>query len=128
VDEELGFSPLITREQTTLQLLVTALEYFDGYLSFTAAGELGIKLVRPPAGDLPEVTDSDMLEKPRFSPDDWSQAFNETRIKFTDRLLDFKENAVGRPDTGARSITGEPNSQTLDRSWVTDGGVAGACS
>lgn len=123
-DEELGFSPVVTREQEVRQLLVTANEYFDAYFSFTGDGKLGIKLIRPPTEELLKITDDDMLEKPSFDQQDWSAAFNETRVKFSNRLLDYKDDAVGRPDSGVLTITGEPKVQTLDREWVTDGGVA----
>ncbi|HYG98871.1 MAG TPA: hypothetical protein VD837_07040 [Terriglobales bacterium] len=125
-DEGFGFSPLLTREQETRQVIISALEYFDGYLSFTADGKLGVKLVRPPVGALPEVTDTDLVEKPTFEPDDWSEAFNETTVRFTNRSLDYKEDSVSRPDSGLRNITGEPKSQSLDRPWITDGATAEA--
>lgn len=123
-NEEIGFSPLLTREQELRQALNTAFEYVDAFPAFTADGKLGIKLVRPPGGAPAEVTDTDLLEKPTFNLEDWASTKNETRISYTNRLLDYEKDAVGRPDSGARNITGEASSQTLDRSWVTDISVA----
>lgn len=124
-DEAIGFSPLITRDQELRQALNLALEYVDAFPVFDEDGALGLELVRPPAGGLPEIVDADLAAKPTFDLEDWSVTKNETRISFTNRLLDYKEDALGRPDTGARIITGEASSQTVDRMWVTDEVLAG---
>jgi hypothetical protein len=124
--EGLGFSPLVSREQEITQLLASALEYVDGYPVFNEDGTMGLKLVRPPAVAPVEIVDADLIEKPSFTPEDWTAAYNETYVKFTNRWLEYKEDQVGRPDTGVRSITGWPNQQTLDRAWVTDPDVANA--
>lgn len=124
-DEAMGFSPIITREQESRQSLGQAFEYFDAYWSFNPNGSIGVKVNRKPEGEITEVADDDLLAKPTFETEDWTATKNETRVKFTNRLLEYKEDAIGRPDTGARAITGEPSSQTLDMSWFTDADVAG---
>ncbi len=123
-DEELGISPLITRDQELRQPLQQILEYIDAFPVFDTDGKFAIALARPSDDELPEITDSDLLEKPSFTLEDWTAIKNETRIRFSNRLLEYKEDAIGRPDTGARNITGEASSQTVDRSWVTDETVA----
>ncbi len=125
LDEEgFGISPILTREQKLQEALTQAFEYAAAYPSLGPNGTIGIRLVRPPNGQIPDVTDSDLLEKPTFETTDWGSTINETRIRFTNRLLEYKEDALGRPDMGARAITGEPSSQTIDRPFITDEDLA----
>jgi hypothetical protein len=102
------------------------MEYFDGYTYFTAEGKFTVGAVRAPAdiAALPSVDETVMVRKPEFEPQDWADTKNETRVKYTDSLSDWKEDAKTHRDRGNFAITGEFASQTLDRSWVTLGALA----
>jgi hypothetical protein len=127
--EGLGFSPLILRQQSAMQVINEALEYIDGYITVNAAGQLGVKLARGPAdvGDLPVITDSDLTSRAEFTPEDWSNVKTGCTVVFTDRDVGFNKNAsVPYKDAAALSIKGEPDHVVIQKPWFTRKAVADA--
>lgn len=118
-DEGIGFSPLLMREQEGRAVLMAFLEYFDAYPTLTDAGRLGIALARTAELAPIELTTADLTSKPSFNPGAWTEARSETNLKFTNRDYSFKEDMVRHRDPGVRSILGEANAQTLDRTFIT---------
>ena len=126
-DEGLGFSPLILRQQPAMQILNEALEYIDGYFTINAAGQLGVKLARGPADDLPEITDADLASRVEFAPEDWSSVKTGCTVFFTNRDVGFNKDA-SRPykDAAALSAKGEPDHSYVEKPWFTRKAVANA--
>jgi hypothetical protein len=125
--EGLGFSPLILRQQTAMQLLLEALEYIDGYFTINGSGQLGVKLARGPSDDLPEITDADLTARAEFAAEDWSTVKTGCTVIFTNRDVGYNKDA-SKPykDSAALSIKGEPDHLTLERPWFTRKAVANA--
>ena len=126
-EEGLGFSPLILRQQSAMQILNDALEYIDGYFTINAAGQLGVKLARRPADDLPEITDADLTARAEFAPEDWSTVKTGCTVFFTNRDAGFNKDA-SRPfkDMAALSARGEPDHLYIEKPWFTRKAVANA--
>ncbi len=124
--EKIGVSPVLTRAQEARQLLVQLCEYADAFPLIGADGRLSLGLARAPAdpGSLPVVDETQMSRKPAFNPEDWSGAYDETRLRFTNAATGYKEEGRTRRDAAALHITGEPNPQTLDRPWITSATLA----
>lgn len=121
-----GISPIVTRQQEARQVFALMLEYLDAYPTLNADSKLGLKLARDGAGAV-ELTDDDMTMKPTFSSEDWSAAFDQTAIAFTNRDYSFTPGTGGphRDPTAAQTV-GEPASRILDRPWFTRQLVADA--
>ncbi|HEV8523077.1 MAG TPA: hypothetical protein VGQ71_01150, partial [Terriglobales bacterium] len=93
--ERLGISPVITTQKDAIQWIVHLLEYIDGFPRISPKGLLSIGLVRPgyDVDELPVVDESVMMEPLNITPEDYSSAFNETNIRFTDPTQNYDPNS-----------------------------------
>ncbi len=124
--EQIGISPLINSQKDAISWIVQLLEYFDGYPIIDAAtGILYFDAVRPrlPAG-LPEIDETILMEPPQMAPEDWSATFSETNVKFTSPAQKYDPDAKTWRDRGSFQISGELNTQTLERPWITNSFLA----
>ena len=70
------------------------------------------------------LSEADFLDPPVIEPQTWHDTFNETYVRFTNRLKKFKEDSVAYRDRGNYVVTGAITTQQLTRDWVTRQTVA----
>ena len=124
-DELIGISPKLDTQRDAIGWIVSLLEYIDGYPIISPEGLLSFGTIRPrlPAG-LPEIDETVMVDPPNVNPEDWSTTFNETNVKFTSPTQKYDPDAKTWRDRGNFQITGQLNTQTLERTWITNPAVA----
>lgn len=125
-EEGFGISPVMNSSQEISQTLVAGAEYFQGLVTVGLDGRVSLGLARPPEDVdlLPVIGLSAMVNKPRLEPADWTSAPNITHLVFTDRTLDYKENAAAWMDGAAFLNAGQADPATLQRPWVTSHDLA----
>lgn len=122
--EKIGISPLVNTQREAAQLIQDILEYFDGYPVIDTAGVLSFGRVRPSDAVVAQIDETLMSEPINISPKDWSSTFNETNVKFSDPTHNFEPDARTWRDRGNFQVTGQLNTQTIERLWVTNPNVA----
>lgn len=127
-DEGFGFSPLITRQQQARQIILQALEYFDGYISVNASGQIGVKLARgEDLSDVPTIQDSDLVSPPSLQPEDWDSIKTGVNVRFLNRDVGYNPDmAMYRDPAALRILSSQQSIDTLDRLWITKRDVAQA--
>ena len=123
--EDLGISPVITRQSTTRQRMVEIQEYYAGFTRMNDAGELTVKLTRQvtPAG-LPHIQAADLTSKPRLQPGSWAETVNETQVVFSSRDKRFTDDSISFSHQANFSIVGEHRMETTKRPYATRGAIA----
>lgn len=121
-DEEIGISPVITKQTSARQLITQICEYFDGYPVITPEGKFTLGLKRPPAdvNALPLIDENVLTAEPELDTDSWRGVKTKTWIKFNDRSRDYKENALAYRAPGVAQLSGDNSPQTIERMWVTN--------
>ncbi|NJM13074.1 MAG: hypothetical protein HC889_15505 [Synechococcaceae cyanobacterium SM1_2_3] len=124
--EGAGLSPLVTRMQSTKEIILALCDYFDAYPTCDAQGRFGLRLARADYEDLLELTDADFVDVPSFTADDWSEVSTETNLKFTSRASGFIGVPVLYRDPAARQAGEENNRTNVERPFITRLDVATA--
>lgn len=118
-----GISAVISRQEDFKAILIRLLENFDAYYTVTADGLFAIGLAREisycASPNFVELDETCLTEPPTLNPESWSKTFNFVYVKFTNRDKNFNDDASPASDMGNFQITGEPQTLTLDRPWIT---------
>lgn len=116
--EGIGVSPLITTETDFRTALTRLLEHVHGYPT-TYNGKLGLELVRATGGTPVALAKHDLLDDPDVNAQSWSDTFDETRVRYPDRVVNGQDNSVKHSDRANFATTGRHRPQNLDRPWCT---------
>jgi len=122
--ENIGVSPFLNTQTEADEVIETLLEYFRGYPIVSESGLLSFGTVRHDDDILGDVDETLMTEPLRVDPEDWSTTFNQTNIRFTDPDQAYDPGSKTWRDRGNFQVTGELNTQTLERTWVTSAFLA----
>lgn len=121
--EDLGVSPMLTTEDDMKNLLVRLFEYFDGYPTSTD-GKLGVELARPTTGTVSTIGDTSLINDPEIETQQWTETFDEVRVKFPDYEKEGGENLAKIHERANFLITGRHKALNVDRQWATRHAVA----
>ncbi len=113
-----GVSPYLTAGRSLRQYLAELLEYVDGYPRATTGGLLELGLVRPTCVTL-VWDETHLTEPPKVDAGDWSEVGTMTVVRYTNRSVGHKEDAVVVEDLGAAQALGTTKVATLERRWIT---------
>lgn len=121
--EGIAVSPLLTNTKEMRGLISNLLEYCDGYPT-SYGGLFGIELARPTTVTGMQFTDRDLLADPNLTFQSWLDTYDEVRVTFRNRLNDDQDDLAKHHELANFVATGRHRPLNVDRSWVTDPGVA----
>ena len=121
--EGVGLSPIATRPQDALSIIVASLQNVDAAPTLDSDGKLSIVLKRYNAAPT-AINETNLTALPKLSPADWSTVINQTYLTFIDRQAGFQPDFVSWIDNAAVYAKDRPEPQTLDRPMITDRVVA----
>jgi len=122
--DETGISPVLTQAKSLRQFTADLLAYCDGWVRFSAAGEIEAGRfphnAAPPAFTAATTIDyHDLIDEVSYTADGWATTFNQTQVKFNDRERSYKDGSVSVVSGYNYVVTGEPRTAKLDRPWIT---------
>lgn len=122
--DEAGISPVLTQAKSLRQITADILAYCDGWVRFSAAGEIEAGRfphnAAPPAFTAATTIDyHDLIDEVSYTADGWATTFNQTQVKFNDRERSYKDGSVSVVSGYNYTVTGEPRTAKLDRPWIT---------
>jgi hypothetical protein len=122
--DETGISPVLTQARSLRQFTADLLTYCDGWVRFSAAGEIEAGRfphnAAPPAFTAATTIDyHDLIDEVSYTADGWATTYNQTQIKFNDRERSYKDGSVSVVSGYNYVVTGEPRTAKLDRPWIT---------
>ena len=122
--DETGISPVLTQARSLRQFTADLLTYCDGWVRFSAAGEIEAGRFQhnaaPPAFTAATTIDyHDLIDEVSYTADGWATTYNQTQVKFNDRERSYKDGSVSVVSGYNYVVTGEPRTAKLDRPWIT---------
>ena len=122
--DETGISPVLTQARSLRQFTADLLTYCDGWVRFSAAGEIEAGRfphnAAPPAFTAATTIDyHDLIDEVAYTADGWTTTYNQTQVKFNDRERSYKDGSVSVVSGYNYTVTGEPRTAKLDRPWIT---------
>ncbi len=119
-------SPVFSEPMSALALAADLLGYMDGFIRLGADGKYGVRSTSLPADfDAATVLDTEHnTELPDQSSPSYALTPRKTRVVFTNREREFKEDVVTFADTAGGSLHGTPKPITLQRRAFTRQTVA----
>ena len=114
-DEGLGFSMVVDRALEGRELIQEIERHVDGVFRLDIKdGKFKVILARPPAGPIPLLDESNIVEMKNFFRGNWSETKNELRIGYADRAKEYKTTYALDQDLANREIVGQRNSANLN--------------
>jgi hypothetical protein len=122
--DEAGISPVLTQAKSLRQITADILAYCDGWVRFSAAGEIEAGRfphnAAPPAFSAATTIDyHDLIDEVSYTADGWATTFNQVQVKFDDRERSYKDGSLSVVSGYNYTVTGEPRTAKLDRPWIT---------
>lgn len=122
--DEAGISPVMTQAKSLRQITADLLAYCDGWVRFSAAGEIEAGRfphnAAPPAfTDATTIDYNDLIDEVSYTADGWATTANQTQVKFNDRERSYRDGSVAVVSGYNLAVTGEPRTAKLDRPWIT---------
>jgi hypothetical protein len=122
--DETGISPVLTQAKSLRQFTADLLTYCDGWVRFSAAGEIEAGRfphnAAPPAFTAATTIDyHDLIDEVSYTADGWATTYNQTQVKFNDRERSYKDGSVSVVSGYNYTVTGQPRAAKLDRPWIT---------
>jgi len=125
--EGLGYSELIDGVTTTGALVDKIAQHIDGYIGPNpVTGQIEITLARAdytPASEF-QATGSNLVSVSKWDKGDWTQTFNQTRMKYSDRNKNYKDTYALAQASGNRLITGRLKSKEIEYAGCHEPNVA----
>lgn len=122
--DETGISPVLTQAKSLRQITADILAYCDGWVRFSAAGEIEAGRfphnAAPPAFTAATTIDyNDLIDEVSYTADGWATTYNQTQVKFNDRERSYRDGSVAVVSGYNLAVTGEPRTAKVDRPWIT---------
>jgi hypothetical protein len=122
--DEAGISPILTQAKSLRQITADILAYCDGWVRFSAAGEIEAGRfphnAAPPAfTDATTIDYNDLIDEVSYTADGWATTYNQTQVKFADRERSYRDGSVAVVSGYNLAVTGEPRTAKIDRPWIT---------
>ena len=122
--DEAGISPVLTQAKSLRQITADILAYCDGWVRFSAAGEIEAGRfphnAAPPAfTDATTIDYNDLIDEVSYTADGWATTYNQTQVKFADRERSYRDGSVAVVSGYNLAVTGEPRTAKIDRPWIT---------
>lgn len=122
--DEAGISPVMTQAKSLRQITADILAYCDGWVRFSAAGEIEAGRfphnAAPPAFTADTTIDyNDLIDEVSYTADGWATTYNQTQVKFADRERSYRDGSVAVVSGYNLAVTGEPRTAKIDRPWIT---------
>jgi hypothetical protein len=122
--DETGISPVLTQAKSLRQITADLLAYCDGWVRFSAAGEIEAgrfphNAAPPTFTDATTIDYHDLIDEVSYTADGWATTYNQTQVKFNDRERSYRDGSVAVVSGYNLTVTGEPRTAKIDRPWIT---------
>jgi hypothetical protein len=122
--DETGISPVLTQSKSLRQITADLLAYCDGWVRFSAAGEIEAgrfphNAAPPTFTDATTIDYHDLIDEVSYTADGWATTYNQTQVKFNDRERSYRDGSVAVVSGYNLTVTGEPRTAKIDRPWIT---------
>lgn len=122
--DEAAISPVLTQAKSLRQITADILAYCDGWVRFSAAGEIEAGRfphnAAPPTFTAATTIDyNDLIDEVSYTADGWATTYNQTQVKFNDRERSYRDGSVAVVSGYNLAVTGEPRTAKVDRPWIT---------
>ena len=122
--DETGISPVLTQAKSLRQITADMLAYCDGWVRFSAAGEIEAgrfphNAAPPTFTDATTIDYHDLIDEVSYTADGWATTYNQTQVKFNDRERSYRDGSVAVVSGYNLTVTGEPRTAKIDRPWIT---------
>lgn len=123
--DSLGLSPVVDRPASVRQTLVQLAEHLGAWPRVGPDGLFTLVLERPASlVGTPLLTLDDLLDEPTVRGGSWEAVTTQTRVSYANRERGYQDDVATWRDPGARAALGEDAVTTLQRPWITRGGLA----
>jgi hypothetical protein len=123
-DAGLGISVILDKPSGLREIIQEILEYFDGYITISEEGLIGVAIPTEADGTEPTLTAADLSEEPEVSLGAWADTRDSVSVVFTNRAKGYLQDSTTYRNRASHEWYGGPRSQTLQRPWATRQTVA----